>query len=484
MLRNYFKSSIRNILRERYFSLINIVGLALGISVCLLIWSYVRFEMSYDNFHKDLDRLYRVNQTLVWSPNGGMMGSTGPQLALVLKEDFPEIEEAMRVNTPGDFLVKYQEANGQIKAFNEDNVLAADSNFFNFFSVPLKEGNAATALHGLDKVVISNEIAKKLFGDEPALGKMLMFGDEGKAVEVTGVTEKQPDNMHFHFDYLISMYTNPSIKRFDWSWIWTQTATYVKLRPGADVAALEKKMQSMVELNVKPSLSRMGMSYEEFMKGKGEWTFALQPVQSIHLYSGEIDNRIGPVGDIKYVQIFSFVALFVLVLAIINFVNLSTARGASRAKEVGVKKVLGAFRQSLILQFQLESILMTSVATLLGLGLLELFRIVISNALSIEMPFSIWDGGSNLWLIVLLPIVVGFVAGIYPAFYLTSFKPANVLKGKVASGFKSGLRNGLVTVQFVVSIVFIIATIVVQQQLASFQSANLGFNKENILVLN
>ncbi|MEQ9413018.1 MAG: ABC transporter permease, partial [Cyclobacteriaceae bacterium] len=277
MFRNYIKSSIRNILRERYFSLINIVGLALGISVCLLIYSYVRFEMSYDNFHKDLDRLYRVNQTLVWAPDGGMMGSTGPQLALVLKEDFPEIEEAMRVNTPGDFLIKYQQPNGQIKAFNEDNVLAADSNFFNFFSVPLKEGSPSTALRGLDKVVISNEIAKKLFGEESALGKILLFGDEGKAVEVTGVTEKQPDNMHFHFDYLISLYTNPSIKRMEWSWIWTQTATYVKLKPGADVVALEKKMQSMVELNVKPSLSRMGMSYEEFMKGKGEWTFALQP---------------------------------------------------------------------------------------------------------------------------------------------------------------------------------------------------------------
>ncbi|MEP2671589.1 MAG: ABC transporter permease [Cyclobacteriaceae bacterium] len=484
MFRNYFKSSIRNILRERYFSLINIVGLALGISVCLLIWSYVRFEMSYDNFHSNLDRLYRVNQTLIWSPDGGMMGSSGPQLALVLKEDFPEVEEAMRVNTPGDFLVKYQQPNGQISAFNEDNVLAADSNFFNFFSIPLKEGNPATALHGLDKVVISDEVAKKLFGNEPALGKILLFGDQGKAVEVTGVTEKQPDNMHFHFDYLISLYTNPSIKRFEWSWIWTQTATYVKLKPGTDADALENKMQSMVDLNVKPSLNRMGMSYDEFMKGKGEWTFALQPVQSIHLYSGNIDNRIGPLGDIKYVQIFSFVALFVLVLAIINFVNLSTARGASRAKEIGVKKVLGAFRQSLILQFQLESILMTSVATLIGLGLLELFRIVISNALSIEMPFSIWDGGSNLWLLIVLPLVIGFIAGIYPAFYLTSFKPANVLKGKVSSGFKSGLRNGLVTVQFVVSIVFIIATIIVQQQLAFFQSANLGFNKENILVIN
>lgn len=413
-----------------------------------------------------------------------MMGSTGPQLALALRDDYPEIEETMRVNTAYDYLVKYQHANGKIDVFNEENILAADSNFFNFFAIPLKEGNANTALKGLNKVVISDKIAKKFFGDESALGKILQMGDDGRAVEVTGVTEKQPDNMHFHFDYLISIYTNPNIKRFEWSWVWTQTATYVKLRPGADVKALEKKMLRMVELNVKPSMPHLGINYEEFMKGKGEWTFALQPVQSIHLYSGNINNRLGPVGDIKYVQIFSLVALFVLVLAIINFVNLSTARGASRAKEVGVKKVLGAYRQSLIFQFQLESILMTAVATLLGLGLLELFRIVISTALSIEMPFSIWDGKNSLWLIALLPIVVGFVAGIYPAFYLTSFKPANVLKGKVASGFKSGLRNGLVTIQFVVSIVFIIATIMVQQQLDFFQSKNLGFDKENILVLN
>jgi len=460
------------------------VGLALGISVCLLIWSYVRFEMSYDNFHKDVDRLYRVNQTLIWSPEGGMMGSTGPQLALVLREDFPEVEQSMRVNTAYNYLVRYQHPDGQISAFNEENILAADSNFFDFFSIPLREGNPTTALKGVDKVVISDKVAKKFFGDEPALGKILQLGDDKRVVEVSGVTEAQPDNMHFHFDYLISMYTNPNIKRFEWSWIWTQTATYVKLRPGSDVKALEKKMSSMVDLYVIPSFGKLGMNFEEFMKGKGDWRFELQKVQSIHLYSYGVDNRIGPLGDIKYVQIFSLVAIFVLILAIINFVNLSTARGASRAKEIGVKKVLGAYRKSLIFQFQLESILMTSVATLLGLGLLELFRIVIANILSIEMPFSIWDGEGSMWLLLALPILVGFVAGIYPAFYLTGFKPANVLKGKIASGFKSGLRNGLVTVQFVVSIVFIIATILVHQQLDFFQSKNLGFNKENILVLN
>jgi len=303
MFKNYFRSSIHNILREKYFSLINIVGLALGIAVCLLIWSYVRFEMSYDNFHKDLDRLYRVNQTLIWAPEGGMMGSTGPQLALVLRDEYPEIEEVLRINTAYDFLVKFQYPDGQITAFNESNIFATDSNFFDFFSIPLKEGNSTTALKGVDKVVISDKVAKKFFGDESALGKILLFGDDNRAVEVTGVTERQPDNMHFHFDYLISMYTNPNIKRFEWSWIWTQLATYVKLRPDADAMALERKMQGIVDLHVKPGFGSIGMNYEEFMKGKGDWRFALQPVQSIHLYSDGIDNRLGPTGDIKYIQI-------------------------------------------------------------------------------------------------------------------------------------------------------------------------------------
>ncbi|MCB0488168.1 MAG: ABC transporter permease [Cyclobacteriaceae bacterium] len=483
MFRSHFKSAIRNILREKYFSLINVLGLSLGIAVCLLIWSYVRFELSYDKFHNDIDRLYRVNQTLIWAPEGGMMGSTGPQLAVVMGQEFPEVEEVMRVNTPGGYLVKYLKDNGDVLAFNESNVLAADSNFFSIFTIPLKEGNPKTALQGVDKVVISEAIAKKLFGNESALGKIIQMGDDNRAVEITGVTEKQPENMHFHFDYLLSIYTNHALKRFEWSWIWTQTATYVKLKQGTDADELQKKMQSMVKLHVLPSLGRMGIDYAEFMKGKGDWEFALQPVKSIHLYSGLIDNRIGPTGDIKYVQIFSFVALFVLILAIINFINLSTARGTSRAKEVGVKKVLGAMRRSLIFQFQLESVSMALVATLMGLGLLELFRIVVSNALSIEMPFSLWDGTESWWLLIMLPLVVGVIAGIYPSLYLTSFRPASVLKGKLAAGLRSGLRNGLVTVQFVVSIVFIIATIVVHQQLQFFQSKNLGFDKDNVLVI-
>lgn len=484
MIRNFFKTAIRNILRERYFSIINITGLALGIGVCLLIWSYVRFELSYDKFFKNVDRLYRVNQTNIWSQEGGMFGSTGPQLALVLRDEYPEVEEALRVNTPGDYLVRYLNPSGQVDAFNESKVFAVDSNFFDFFSLPLIEGNPKTALKGIGKVVISDEVAKKFFGDEPALGKMLELGDDRTAVEITGVVAKQPDNMHFHFDYLMSIYTNPNIKKFEWSWIWTQEATYIKLKKGADPKALEEKMQSLTKLHVEPSFARLGIDFNDFMRDKGEWKFAIQPVKDIHLYSGEADNRLGPKGDIKYVYVFAVVAFFVLVLAIINFINLSTARGASRAKEVGVKKVLGAMRNSLMLQFQIESILMAFVAMILGLGILELFRILISTALSVDLPFSIWDGGNIIWLCLLLPIGVGFLAGIYPSFYLTSFRPAAVLKGKLATGMRqSGLRNGLVLVQFTVSIVFIVATILVYRQLEYFQSKNLGFDKDNLLII-
>ncbi len=484
MLRSYFKSSIRNILRERYFSIINVVGLALGIAVCLLIWSYVRFELSYDNFHPHMDRTYRVDQTNIWSPEGGMMGSTGPQLALVLKEEFPEVEEALRVNTAYDYLVRYQKPDGQLMAFSESNILAADSGFFRFFGFNLREGDPRTALYGLNKVVISDRVAKKIFGDEPALGKILEFGEDRRAVEITGVTEQQPENSHFHFDYLISIYTNPNIKRFEWSWVWTQEATYARLREGASPEAMNEKLKSLVDLHVKPSFEKMGISLDDFVQARDPMKFELLPVRDIHLFNNGSSNRLGPTGDIKYVYIFSVVAVFVILLAIVNFINLSTARGASRAKEVGVKKVMGAVRNSLIFQFQFESIMMAFLATVLGLGLLELMRISISSGLSMDLPFSIWNDERLLWILLSLPLVVGGLAGFYPSFYLSQFKPAEVLKGKIATGFKrSGLRNGLVLLQFTVSVIFIFATTVIYRQIEFFMQSNLGFEKEHLLIV-
>lgn len=483
MLKNFFKIAFRNILRDKYFTFINVVGLAIGLASGLLIFSYVIHELSYDNFHPDADRLYRVDQTNIWDPRGGIMGSTGLPLAHVLVKDYPEIELSLRINTPYNQVIRYEKENGEVLSVYEDMIYAADSTFFSFFHFPLKEGNAETALIGRNKAVVSDVFAKKFFGDESALGKTIYVGDERIPVEITGVTEKQPDNVHFNFNCMLSIYTNPDATDFEWSWIWTQVVTYIKVAPGTDPASLQEKFEIIASKYVAPTFARFGILYEDFIKDKDGWNFYLKPVRDIHLHSVKEDNRIGPVSDIKYIYIFSSVGIFVLIIAIINFVNLSTARGANRAKEVGVKKVLGAQRTTLILQFQFESILLALTATLLGLGIMELLKIGLLTLLREEFSFITADS-QWIWFVPVFSIIVGVIAGLYPSFYLTAFRPASVLKGKLALGFrKSSLRNILVTTQFVISISFIAAAILVYQQLNYFGEMSLGFKKENVLVI-
>lgn len=481
MFKSYFKITYRNILKNKGYSFINIFGLSLGIACCLLMFSYVRFEFSYDAFHPDVDRTYRVDQTLSWSYDGRPSGSTAPPLANVMKTNYPEVEDAMRINTPGDYIIRFADGPNHMIAFNENHVFAADSNFFSFFGFKLKEGNPRTALEGFNKVVISEEVARKLFGDGPALGKILQLGDKRTAIEVTGVTEHQPANTHFHFDYLLSMDTNLNVKFRDWSWVWTQVVTYVRLRPGADTKALEDKMAQLAERVIKPAFASRGMDYANVTK-KGSWSFHIRPMRDIHLKSG--DNRLGPVGDIKYAYTFGVIGIFVLLIAAINFINLSTARGTKRAKEVGVKKTLGALRSSLVSQFQSESIFLTILSTLLALILVEGLRLMITQAVGIEIPFTLWNDKEILWSLPFVPLVIGFLAGLYPSFYLTAFRPVHVLKGKITSGMgNSRLRNGLAVVQFTISIALIAGTILVFQQLKFISSTNLGFDKENVLLI-
>lgn len=484
MLRSFLTITLRNMVRDKYFALINVFGLAIGLASCLLIFSYVKDQLSYDSDHPEVDRLYRVNQTAIWNPQGGVMSPTGLPLAQTLFNDYDEVEDALRINKPLGQIVRYDEG-GEVKAFYEEEIIGADSNFFSFFKFPLKEGDPSSALTKVNSIVISDEAAKKFFGDQPALGKILLLGDDRIPVEVTGVTEKQAGNMHFHFDYLMSIYTNPAIKEFEWSWIWTQVVTYIRLRPGHDPKVLEEKFKELASRHVAPTFARFGINYEDFIRDKAGWNFYLQPVQKIHLYSSEIGNRLGPANDIKYVYIFTAVGLFVMLLAIINFVNLTTARAANRAKEVGVKKVLGARRLSMMFQFQFESIALAFCAMIIGLGLLELLRIGISAWVGAHIPFlSVW-GNDIFWLLPSMTLIVGIIAGAYPSFYLTALQPASVLKGKLFKGFKrSGLRNSLTVVQFVISIGFIASTIIVYQQLEFFKNSDLGFDRENVLVIN
>ena len=483
MLRSYFQLTLRNISRSKGYSFINIFGLSLGIACCLLTANYVAFEFSFDNFHPDADRTYRVDQTLIWRTEGGVFGSTGLPLASLLTNDYPEVEETTRINTPGDFVVRFTEVDGNVMAFNEKYIFAADSNFFHFFGFKLKEGDPNTALKGLNKVVISSEVAQKFFGNEPALGKIIQLGNEKTPIEVSGVAETQPANTHFQFNYLLSMYTNPSIKKFESSWIWTQVVTYIRLRPDADPVALEGKMIRIGETIIKPSFERFGINYDDFMQGKGNWSFYLMPMQDIHLKSQ--DNRLGSVGDIRYSYAFGAIGLFVLLIAAINFVNLSTARGTKRAREVGVKKALGALRNSLIAQFQMESIFLALFSMILALPLVEGLRLIMVSILQDDMPFTLW--GNPLFLVAtpVLAIVIGFLAGLYPSFYLTAFLPVQVLKGKIASGMgNSALRSTLVVVQFAISIMLLIGTVVVVQQMNFLRETNLGYDKENTLIIN
>ena len=485
MFSNYIKTAIRSILRERRYSLIKIIGLSLGLGTSLVLLLYISHQLSYDSMHRDVSRMYRVNQTAIWDPNGGIFNSTGPAVAFALRTDFPEIEEILRINTPGGLIARYQRPNGDFVAFNEERVLAADSNFFSFFNLKLKEGDPRTALFGKNKVVLSDKAAMRLFGNEPAVGKIIHLGDDRLAVEVTGVTEEQPTNMHFHFDYLLSMYTNPAIKEFEWSWIWTQVVTYVKLNADADVQLLNEKLKSFADRHAPATFKRLQMDYKEFINEKGAWLLYLQPVDEIHLYSDRIGNRLGSLGDIKYVYVLSVIAAFILLIAIVNFINLSTARATNRAKEVGVKKTLGLTRGSLIAQFQVEHILLTSISMLLGLGVMEILRLLIQPLVDIEIPLSVWSISTFILIIICFPLIIGFLAGLYPSFYLTSFRPAQVLKGKLATGLRSsGMRNGLVIFQFTISIALMAATLIVFQQLHFFQTQSVGFQKENLLVIN
>jgi len=271
----------------------------------------------------------------------------------------------------------------------------------------------------------------------------------------------------------------------EWCWIYTQVVTYIKLRPDANAASIDEKLKTFADRHAPKTFNRLQMDYNEFIKEKGPWMLYLQPVKDIHLYSNQIGNRLGPIGDIKYVYILSIIAGFILLIAIINFINLSTARATNRAKEVGVKKTLGLMRGSLVAQFQIEHILLTMISMLLGLGVMEILRLLIQPYVDIQIPLSAWSVSKFVVVIITFPLVVGFLAGLYPSFYLTSFRPAQVLKGKLATGLRSsGMRNALVIFQFTISIALMAATLIVFRQLEFFHSQSVGFEKENLIIIN
>ncbi len=477
MIKNYLKTAFRIMLRQKSYSAINIIGLGMGIAASLLIILYVVDELSYDKFHHDASRIYRINFSGRLQGND-FDGATSPApVAHALRAEVPEVEDAIRFGLWRTMPITFED-----KAFTESHFLVADSTFFQFFSFPLLQGDPATALKGTNKVVITESAAKRYFGNENPIGKIILRGSEKKATEVTGVVEDAPTNSHIRFDMILSgeswEYMN------DVQWTSNNLYTYIKLRPNADVNNFKAQTDSLFERNVSAELEKfLGVTLKDFVAQGNRLGLVIQPMEDIHLQSNLSDD-ITPSGNLQYVYIFMAIAAFIVTIACINFMNLATARSANRAKEVGVRKTIGAFRTRLIGQFLAESMLYSFISMLLALVLMGLlltpFNELSGKSLTLELfgkPYFI----IGLFAFVL---IVGLLAGSYPAFYLTAFNPSEVLKGKIRSGFKNSiLRNSLVVFQFVISISLILGSIVVYKQLRFMQEKNMGFNKENVVNL-
>jgi putative ABC transport system permease protein len=491
MFKNYFKVALRNMQRNKVNSFINIAGLAIAMACVILIVMYVHDELSYDRFFKDADHVFQVNMTTldngVESTTGG---NTAPAVGPAMVSMYPEIESYARIYRPGDVMVRYEEGAKNERYFTEKRVLAVDSNFLQVFNYAFLKGDPAGCLHKSNSVVITEETAKKYFGSSNAIGKVLLFDMDKKPFVVTGVLKNIPSQSSFQFDMLAPINAYAEVKKRSWNWLWLQVNTYVKLKnnvavDAASIAKLETKFPAMVKEH---AFQSHGQNYEEFIKKGGKLEYSLMPVTAVHLHATpmQVPARLTTLSDIKYIYIFSVIALFIIILACVNFMNLSTAQSAKRAKEVGIRKVLGSVKKQLIKQFLTEAMLYSFVSTLIALTLvlllLEPFNEVAGKALVFNSIFS--DG---IWLFILvLSLLTGLLAGIYPAFYLTSFNPVEVLKGiKLFKNNLSNLfiRNGLVVFQFTISIVLIICTIIVFEQLQYTQNKDLGLNKENVVVI-
>ncbi len=477
MYRNYFKTAIRNLSRNKGFTAINIFGLALGMATCLLITLFVQNELSYDRYNKKASQIVRVTFKGVMESGVIKESNVMPPLAAAFKKDFPEVLEATRIRANGT-----HKATVGLKSFKNESLAFVDSNFFRVFTLPLIKGSEATALVKPFTVVISAEGAKRYFGDENPIGRVLVMADDNASLTVTGVFDKIPETSHFHFDLLASMASMPEAR--EQSWMISNYYTYLLLPEGYNYKQLEAKLPQEVDRYIGPQLEKgMGTTLAEFRKKGNSLGFNLQPITDIHLKS-DLTGDMEPCGNIQYVYIFSAVAVFMLLIACINFMNLSTAGASKRAREVGVRKVMGSLKAQLVKQFLLESLLLSAIAMVIALAMVYWVLPFLNNLAGKNLTLSLF---SNPWVLpglLTFGIITGFLAGSYPAFFLSSFNPIAVLKGKFSTGKKTvSLRSGLVVFQFFISVGLIIGTLVVYNQLKYIHNINLGYDKSQVVVI-
>lgn len=469
MIKNYFLLTIRNLLKRKTYSIINIIGLAAGMASFIIIYLYITDELGYDRYHKNVWQIYRLVNVYDFDGVGENSASAPFPVAFTLQGEYPGmIDKVVRLfnfQAPRSF-VEYGE-----KKFNERRFFFADSTYFGIFDHKFLQGNPETALDQNNTVVITRSTAKKYFGDENPLGQTIKF-ETGIDLMVTGVIEDVPEQSHFRFDFLASMSTLRKLYggKLPQTWVWNPCWTYLLLDKNTDPATLEAKFPEFINKYF-------------YDAEKDNISLYLQPLTDIHLKS-KLDYEISPNNDIRSIYILSGIAVFLLIIAMINYMNLATATSSGRIKEIGIKKVSGASRRHLIGQFISESVMMSVFAMIIALIFTELaipyFNGFTGKTASIDELFKL----KNLIVIITLGILTGILAGVYPAFYLSSFKPVAVLKGSKKLSTKSGWpRKILVIAQFTISIALIIGTVIIRKQLDYMRNADLGFNKDNVIVL-
>jgi putative ABC transport system permease protein len=477
MIFNYLKTALRFMLRQKAYSFINLAGLSVGIAAALIIVIYISDELSYDRFEPDAPLTYRLGFSASLQGNDLEAATTPAPVADAMRREIPEVTDAVRFGLWRTLPVSYGD-----RSFTEKHALVADSNFFNFFNFPLIEGDPLTALKGPNKMLLTSTGAVKYFGHESAIGQILLVGSGKTAYEITGIVSDPPANSHITFDVILSGESWDYMK--DNQWTSNNLYTYFKVHEGADIDKVQEQLNGLIEKYTGPELEKyIGMTLAQFREQGNNVGLFAQPMLDIHLYS-RLTDELTANGDIQYLKIFGAIALFILLIACINFMNLATARSASRAKEVGIRKTVGAVKSKLIFQFLTESTLYSLLSTALAIVLVGAVLTGFNTLANKSLTLSVLLETPILLSLIAFPVLTGVLAGSYPAFYLTAFRSAEVLKGRIRTGAAGSVfRNVLVTFQFVISIALIFGSLVVYRQLKFMQEKNLGFDRENVIDL-
>ncbi|MBT6005141.1 MAG: FtsX-like permease family protein [Prolixibacteraceae bacterium] len=463
-------------MRNKFYSMINIVGLAIGITACILIMLYVQSELSYDTFHEKADRIYRVNLYGVLNDDEINQPHTSPPLAKAMQNEIPEVEEAVRLT----FAQPVIRHNNDV--FNEKRWCFGDANFFKIFSASFINGNPENALSQPNSVVLTESTAMRYFGKDNPIGQFIPWEND-RDYQITGVIKDYPENSHIKLDFLASIKGQDIDNNMQW--IHNMVYTYILIKEGYTTQDVDAKLEGLVKKYVGPAIMQlMGVSFEDALAQGIKYRWYAQPLGEIH-FDRNVSQGPEPLGNKSYMLIFSIIAIFILVIACINYMNMSTALSANRAKEVGIKKSLGSNRKSLILQFLSESVLVTLIALALALILITLLLPGFNNLIEKQLVINYFGNFKVIPLLVAFGIGIGIIAGSYPAFFLASFNPVKVIKGiNKSEGGHGKLRSGLVIFQLIVSIVLFSGTFFISKQLSFLQNKNLGFNKENLVIIN